>query len=163
MWPNNWHTLAVCAIFAVAGCDMSLPDRVAQKKPANEPAQKAAIEEVALRAAPSRNGIANVPSKSGRNDSVASIPPDANPQQLIGLESRGLAEMLGSPGFVRRDGKAEVWQYPAESCILDVFLYRDTGTLSVDYVELRGRGTAQLSRQDCYRRMLQTHLTREQG
>ena len=163
MWPNNWHTLAVCAIFAVAGCDMSLPDRVAQKKPANKPAQKAGIEEVALRAAPSRNRTANVPSKSGRNDSVASIPPDAKPQQLIGLESRGLAEMLGSPGFVRRDGKAEVWQYPAESCILDVFLYRDKGTLSVDYVELRGRGTAQLSRQDCYRRMLQTHLTREQG
>ena len=134
-----------------------------QEKHANEPAQKAGIEEVALKAAPSRNETATVPSKSSKNDSLASIPPDANPQQLIGLESRGLADMLGSPDFVRRDGNAEVWQYPAESCILDVFLYRDKGTLSVDYVELRGRGTALLSRQDCYRRMLQTHLTREQG
>ena len=163
MWPNNWHALAVCAVFAVAGCDTSPPDWVTQEKPANEPAQKAGIEEFALKAVPSPNETATVPSKSSRNDSLASIPPDANPQQLIGLESRGLADMLGSPGFVRRDGKAEVWQYPAESCILDIFLYRDKGTLSVDYVELRGRGTAQLSRQDCYRRMLQTHLTREQG
>ena len=163
MWPNNLNALAVCAICAVAGCDTNLPDSVTQEKPANEPESKAGIEEVALKAAPSRNETATVPSKSGRNNPRASIPPDANPRQLIGLESRGLADMLGSPGFVRRDGKAEVWQYPAESCILDVFLYRDKETLSVDYVELRGRGTAQLSRQDCYRRMLQTHLTREQG
>ena len=163
MWPNNWHTLAVCAIFAVAGCNMSLPDRVAQEKPANEPAQKAGIEKVALKAAPSRNETATALFRSGRNDSLASIPLDANPQQLIGLESRGLADILGSPSFVRRDGKAEVWQYPAESCILDVFLYRDKGTLSVNYVELRGRGTVPMPRQDCYRQMLQTHLTREQG
>ena len=59
--------------------------------------------------------------------------------------------------------KAEVWQYPAGVLHPRRLPYRDKGTLSVDYVELRGRGTAQLSRQDCYRRMLQTHLTREQA
>jgi len=163
MSPSKRHAAAVCAVLALAACDTSLPDWVAQEKPANVSPQKTGIEEVALKAAPSQNASAALPSKTGKIDSTASIPPDANPQQLVGLESRGLADKLGSPGFVRRDGQAEVWQYPAESCILDVFLYRNNGTLSVDYVELRGRGTAELSRQDCYRKMLQAHLTREQS
>ena len=30
---------------------------------------------------------------------------------------------LGAPEFVRRDGPAQIWQYRAENCVLDLFLY----------------------------------------
>ena len=137
--------LCLLAACARNGDPMVIPDT-----PENKP--KAVIESVAL--ATETASPVEKPAEPNIED---------DPEQLLGLAPTGVSERLGPPGFVRRDGRSEIWQYPAEACILDVFLYRDKGTLSVDYVELRGRGTAQISRQDCYRRMLQTHLTREQG
>ena len=96
----------------------------------------------------------------------AAAPPlkiDDDPKKLVGLSPGKLADRIGSPGFVRRDGSAEIWQYLAEACILDVFLYRDKDVLAVDYVELRGRGASQQSRRDCYREMLRAHLTAVRG
>ena len=88
---------------------------------------------------------------------------DDNPDKLVGLSPSRIAEQLGSPAFVRRDGPAEVWQYAAEACILDVFLYRDGEAFTVSYVSLRGRGPAQRSRRECYAEMLRTQATRRQG
>tara|TARA_A100001037_G_scaffold305685_1_gene346787 strand:+ start:1766 stop:2149 length:384 start_codon:yes stop_codon:yes gene_type:complete len=126
-------------------------------------AQKKGIEKVVLKKPVPHDEISNLNFKARKVDLIATIPPDTNPRHLIGLESHGLADKLGSPNFVRRDGSAEVWQYSSKSCILDAFLYRIDGKLLVDYVELRGRGTAALSRQDCYLKMLQAHLMRKQG
>ena len=125
--------------------------------------QKAGIKKVALKRPDSHDEKTNLSLKTRKIDLIPAIPRDAKPSKLIGLESRGLANKLGSPGFVRRDGEAEVWQYLSKSCILDVFLYRNDGKLSVAYAELRGRGAAPLSRQACYLNMLQAHLTRSQG
>jgi hypothetical protein len=114
------------------------------------------IKEVALQAT----------EKTRATDTKPATPPlkiDDDPQKLVGLNPRNLANRLGSPGFVRRDGSAEIWQYLAEACILDVFLYRDKYIFTVDYVELRGRGASQLSQRDCYREMLRAHLNAEQG
>lgn len=86
-----------------------------------------------------------------------------NPEQLLGLAPNAVSERLGSPGFVRRDGSAEVWQYLADACILDVFLYREGDAFKVDYVELRGRGAATLSRRDCFIEMLRSQLDSKSG
>ena len=88
---------------------------------------------------------------------------DGDPEQLLGLAPNGVSERLGSPGFVRHDDSAEIWQYPAEACILDVFLYREGEAFKVDYVDLRGRGATTLSRRDCFIEMLRKQLKSKSG
>jgi len=62
----------------------------------------------------------------------------AKPSQLIGMQGLDVEQTLGKPSFVRRDKGVEIWQYKSENCILDLFLYKDTGGLLVDHTELRG-------------------------
>jgi hypothetical protein len=83
-------------------------------------------------------------------------PPKINddPNQLLGLTPDGVAGLLGAPTFVRRDGPAEIWQYQAPACILDVFLYSGRTGFQVTYVELRGRGARGPSRRECFAAML---------
>ncbi len=147
----------VCALSA---CDTRFPDWLAG--PVAEPGPKAGIDEIVLAPAEPAGLPKNRESPAAEQ---ASLPPtvDDDPQKLVGLDPHGLAERLGSPGFVRRDGSAEIWQYPAKSCILDVFLYRNEDKLSVDYVELRGRGSAGQSRQACFQEMLRAHLAAQRS
>ena len=165
MLPSNWGAVAACALLTLSACNTGLPDWTTLEKPFEETKQKAGIKKVTLKTPGSHQEKTDTSKglKTGEVNLIAAIPLDANPRNLIGLEPRSLADKLGSPGFVRRDGEAEVWQYPSKSCILDVFLYNDDGKFSVDYVELRGRGSAPLSRQACYLKMLKAHLTPKQG
>ena len=118
--------------------------------PENTP--KAAIESVSL--APATASPVEKPAEPNIED---------DPEQLLGLAPTGVSERLGPPGFVRRDGRSEIWQYPAEACILDVFLYREGEAFKVDYVELRGRGATTLSRHDCFIEMLRKQLKSKSG
>lgn len=65
---------------------------------------------------------------------------NADPQQLLGMDSAALSDLLGEPALVRREGDAEIWQYRADECVLDVFLYG--GMRQVEHVDLRDRGDA---------------------
>lgn len=151
---NTFAIFSVALLLSACGTNVLPWQSSTAKAPAEN--NKKGTEEVALRATPTARAT----------DPEPATPPlkiDGDPQKLVGLSPGKLADRLGSPGFVRRDGSAEIWQYLAEACILDVFLYRDKDVLAVDYVELRGRGASQLSRRDCYREMLRAHLTAERG
>lgn len=94
------------------------------------------------------NGMANLP------------PVNDDPRQLMGLDRATLNEKLGEPALVRRDGDAEVWQYRADRCVLDLFLY---GTdKKVEHVDLRDRGGGggddEGSVRDCFVGMLRAAL-----
>ncbi|MBT5498991.1 MAG: hypothetical protein HOK54_24915 [Alphaproteobacteria bacterium] len=151
---NTFAILSVAVLLSACGTNF-LPWQ--SGTPAtSDGTKKNGIEEVALQ----------VPATTRPTTPKPASPPlkiDDDPKKLVGLSPGKLADRLGSPGFVRRDGSAEIWQYLAEACILDVFLYRDKDVLAVNYVELRGRGASQLSRRDCYREMLRAHLTAERG
>ncbi len=114
--------------------------------------QKATIESVAL-----------APATTSHVEKPAEPNVEGDLKQLLGLAPNGVFELLGSPGFVRSDGRSEIWQYPAEACILDVFLYREGEAFKVDYVELRGRGATTLSRHDCFIEMLRKRLKSKSG
>jgi hypothetical protein len=89
---------------------------------------------------------------------VAILPPvNDDPQQLMGLDQDELNEKLGEPALIRRDGDAEVWQYRAERCVLDLFLY---GALKrVEHVDLRNRGTGDdATIRDCFVGMLRAAM-----
>ena len=146
MRPTN-GAVFLCLLAACArnGDTTATPDT-----PENLP--KAGIENVAL--APATASPVEKPAEPNIED---------DPEQLLGLAPNGVSERLGPPGFVRRDGRSEIWQYPAEACILDVFLYREGEAFKVDYVELRGRGAATLSRRDCFIEMLRKQLKSKSG
>ena len=60
-------------------------------------------------------------------------------EKFSGMERAQVARLLGRPDFVRRDAPAEIWQYRAGGCILDLFLYEERGGMRVAHAELRGR------------------------
>ncbi|MBE9555930.1 MAG: hypothetical protein IMF08_03655 [Proteobacteria bacterium] len=81
-----------------------------------------------------------------------------NPQQLMGLDRATLGEKLGKPTLIRRDGDAEIWQYRADRCVLDLFLYGMNK--KVEHIDLRNRGDegdeSEDSISDCFNGMLRT-------
>jgi hypothetical protein len=92
---------------------------------------------------------------------MASLPPiDDDPNQLIGLDRAALGEKLGEPALVRRDGDAEVWQYRAENCVLDLFLYgEEKEGKKVEHVDLRDRGEGDDSSvRECFVGMLRAAM-----
>jgi hypothetical protein len=68
-------------------------------------------------------------------------PPTATPEHYEGMRGPELVRLLGSPDFRRRDANAEVWQYRAGACVLDLFLYEEGGAFRVVYAETRSRAT----------------------
>lgn len=112
--------LALLAGLILAGCE------TADGQPtADEPPPQALDNSPAGPAMP-YNGMATLP------------PVNADPRQLMGLDRAALNEKLGKPALVRRDGDAEVWQYRAVGCVLDLFLYGVDK--KVEHVDLRDRG-----------------------
>jgi hypothetical protein len=58
---------------------------------------------------------------------------------LTQMSDRQLIQRLGTPDFTRHDAPAEIWQYRSASCVLDVFLYPENGTLKVVHATTRDR------------------------
>lgn len=78
---------------------------------------------------------------------------DSDPQQLMGLDHTALNKKLGKPALIRRDGNAEIWQYRADRCVLDLFLYGMAKR--VEHVDLRIRGDgSEGSVRNCFAGML---------
>ncbi len=88
---------------------------------------------------------------SGDEPEVAALAPviDSDPAQLMGLGPRGLTDFLGPPELVRREDPAEIWQYRNQACVLDVFLYPESGNRQVTYVEARDSAAAPAEPRAC--------------
>ena len=81
--------------------------------------------------------VASAPD-SGQAEIVSIPPAPADTASLIGRGAREVAELLGEPGFKRRDPPAELWQYRSTHCVLDLFLYADKGGApTVAHAEVR--------------------------
>ena len=83
---------------------------------------------------------------------IASLP---TPTELVGLGKEGVQDLLGDPQLIRRDGPAEVWQYTANACILDLFLYEVGENYRVEYMELRTQPGEDTARGRCYEQLRQ--------
>lgn len=87
---------------------------------------------------------------AARPETPAPAPADAS--TLVGRSAREVAELLGEPQLRRRDPPAELWQYRAGPCVLDLFLYADRtgGAATVAHVEMRANH-ADANRAECLR------------
>ena len=83
------------------------------------------------------------------------ISPPSNVQQLVGLKGDALRRWMGKTVFVRQDGIAEIWRFAADTCFLDVFLYREHDGLRVAHLDARSRkGNQSVPPQTCYSQIL---------
>jgi hypothetical protein len=66
---------------------------------------------------------------------VAGSAPAAPPDDLLGLDETALKHWFGTPSFIRRDYPAEVWQYRAKACVLELYLYPADDHMAVTHAE----------------------------
>ena len=65
----------------------------------------------------------------------------APPDDLLGLDEATLKHWFGPPSFIRRDYPAEVWQYRAKACVLELYLYPAADHMAVTHAEATSGGT----------------------
>jgi len=58
---------------------------------------------------------------------------------LLGANPSKLEQWLGKPGMVRLDDPAQVWQYRAQGCVVDVYLYPSSDGMAVSHAEARSQ------------------------
>lgn len=73
----------------------------------------------------------------------------ADVARFKGLAGQDVVAALGDPNYRRRETPAEVWQYFGRGCVLDLFLYDESGAQRVSYVELRSRTPGQPAEPHC--------------
>lgn len=90
--------------------------------------------------------------KSERREQTAALPRHpgsvAEPARLKGLMATQVKAVLGAPAFTRRDTPAEIWQYRASACTLDLFLYDEKDGQVVAHYNVRS--TSGVGDKDCF-------------
>ncbi len=85
---------------------------------------------------------------------VAAQPVDDDPDRLLGLNRVAVEKLLGRPGVVRSEAPAEVLQYRATACVLDLFLYPDGGVYRVVFLEARTAAAQPVAARGCLNAVL---------
>lgn len=103
-------------------------------------------------AAPVQPAAAPAPARAPQQ---AALPPiDDDPARLLGLDRDGVSALLGTPGLVRREAPAEIWQYFAGDCVFDVVLYQRGTGYAVSYLEARDTAAAVQPARPCLAKLL---------
>jgi len=81
------------------------------------------------------------------------VPINDDPDQLMGLAPRAVSHLLGPPSLLRTETPAQVWQYTAGDCVLDVYLYAEDVAPErsrVTYYEIRGTDSLRSRARACF-------------
>lgn len=72
------------------------------------------------------------------------------PDVLIGKTSREIEAAFGQPHLLRKDAPAEVWQYLADGCAMNLFFFPegDGKVLVINHVAINGRDVASQNKID---------------
>lgn len=162
---SRWHcrvlVILVQGLLVLGACEMkSAPVTVAPESP------------TAPAAAPAGPVVADpkpsAPPAVEPTTALAARPPaavPAPPPTLVGMSREDVTELLGPPMFRRRETPAEIWQYRAQTCTLDLFLYKDgkSESYKVAHVEARGKNGAKVGPSDCLGRFMTPERTTRSG
>ena len=88
------------------------------------------------------------------------VPINDDPDQLMGLAPRAISHLLGSPSLLRTETLAQVWQYTAADCVLDIYLYAEDETpdkLRVTYYEIRRTDSPRSGTRACIADIIARH------
>ena len=98
-----------------------------------------------------------------RGGAASGTPAATELKRLDGLSDREVRGVLGEPDFRRDEPPAEIWQYRSAECVLDLYLYDDSGQYRVAYAETHDRGFARVSQTSCYTGLVSTRNPIRQG
>ena len=98
---------------------------------------------------------AEIPARETDKRQQASAEPERKfpePSVLTDLSADKVTSLLGVPGFKRQDDPAEIWQYRAENCIMDLYLYESLENVgrSVAHYEMRFSPGKQMTAESCF-------------
>ena len=95
----------------------------------------------------------------GVEDAAAPISPmvhlTGDPKELVGLDHAVVRRALGDPMYIRNELPAQVWQYATGDCIVDLYLYKQNGALTVTYVEARSHTAESAPTARCLKSLLE--------
>ena len=152
---NGAMALALCLLI-VAAC--AAPRRVENEPPppgtAAETPPVVAVETVP-EPAPSPPAAQQIlePPASPAPEITARRGVNDDPDQLMGLAPQAVNRLLGPPSLLRTETPAEVWQYKAADCVLDIFLYAEEekpDRSRVTYYEIRVADSAPSGARACF-------------
>jgi hypothetical protein len=78
-----------------------------------------------------------------------------DPKELLGLDHAAVRRALGDPTRIRSEDPAQVWQYVNGDCVVDLYLYAESGALKVTYVEARSHTAEQAPTGRCLKLLLE--------
>jgi hypothetical protein len=82
----------------------------------------------------------SAPLSSANGTAESGAAPEAG--DLLGLDETALKHWFGAPSFIRRDYPAEVWQYRAKACVLELYLYPADDHMAVTHAEALSGGAS---------------------
>ena len=150
--------MAMSAALAAAGCART-PDTAQQSTPpATSLTAGAPAPEKSAPASPYTPGSPSSGPVAPTTVAIAPAPPRPvapppieDPGKLVGMDRAAVEGLLGQPWLLRHEASAELWQYRAQNCVLDVFLYLQAdGNVRVTYAELRSRHENRPPAAGCY-------------
>ena len=150
-FPRSAFKALTCLVL-LAGCQTTA-EKAASVPNGGEPAVAGATAPV------SGVGEASKPAGAAPTAQIVRFSPD----EFLGYSPERVLPVLGAPDFVRRDGTAQIWQYRATNCILDLFLYKTGNETRVRHAELRPRVPGAEPVDACYSRMRQERKTTPAG
>lgn len=78
---------------------------------------------------------------------------DASLSDLTGKPPAAVRQAIGVPTLTRREPPAEVWQYTASSCVLDIVFYPHEKTMIADFFDSRDLEGRPMDSGECLRRL----------
>lgn len=81
--------------------------------------------------------IQDQPTQDQPTRRITFSPAERDPDRLRRLGPDAVTALIGSPGYVRHEGGAIIWQYIASGCVMDLFWYRSDHGLTLLHYETR--------------------------
>ncbi|MBM08928.1 MAG: hypothetical protein CMF69_05025 [Magnetovibrio sp.] len=75
-------------------------------------------------------------------------------KSLISLTASEILSLLGAPQFKRVDAPAQIWRYHNNECILYLFLYPSSNSLTVAHLETLSRNHKHIPQKKCFSQIL---------
>lgn len=132
-----------------------------QSSPPAEPAAGPALEVSDADTAAPDGALSPAPDEGlsiePQEEMALTLPPpvDDDPDRFMDATPATLVAELGEPRLRRSESPAEVWQYRADSCVLDFFLYEEAQTFKVVHLEARDLSARSVETRSCLRSLLE--------
>lgn len=87
---------------------------------------------------------------------AAEVAPLPNPDDLLGLEPKGIQELLGPVSLKRWEGTAQVMQFKGGQCVMDIYFFENQpgGAFEAAYLSARNLSGADVDTASCLTSLL---------